>query len=287
MRLETIGVVGAGTIGCSLATDLLLQGLRAIVVDVSHDVLERAKTDILLGVRSAPLLSRHLPKVAAKDAAARLTLTTHLDDLASCEFVVENVTEDWDVKKLVYEQLDRVVPGDVCFGVNTSCLSITELGAVTGRARNVVGLHFMNPVPLKSTVEVIRGCHTSDETLAIVHALLDRLKKTAVVVNDWPGFVSSRVSHVFMNEAAFTLQEGVATAEQIDTIFKQCYAHKMGPLETADLIGLDTVVRSLHVLYESFQDSKYRCAPILQRLVHAGHLGRKTGRGFYQYSESQ
>ena len=147
------------------------------------------------------------------------------------------------------------------------------------------GLHFMNPVHLKPTVEVIRGRQTSDATLDIVQQLLGRLCKTAVVVNDWPGFVSSRLSHVFMNEAAFTLQEGVATAEQIDTIFKKCYSHKMGPLETADLIGLDTVVRSLNVLYESFQDPKYRCCPLLRQLVEAGHLGRKTGQGFYSYSD--
>jgi 3-hydroxybutyryl-CoA dehydrogenase len=286
MQLETIGVVGAGNIGSSVATDLLLHGLRVVVVDLSHDILQRAKADVLRNVRAAPLLSKTLPKVTKADADARLTLTTQLEELASCDFVVENVTEDWDVKKGLYERLDRVVPGEVCFGVNTSCLSITQLGGVTRRPASVVGLHFMNPVPLMATVEVIRGSQTSDRTLEVVNQLLARLNKTAVVVNDWPGFVSSRLSHVFMNEAAFALQEGVATAEQIDTIFKKCYGHKMGPLETADLIGLDTVMRSLKVLYENFQDSKYRCCPLLQQLVHAGHCGRKTGRGFHRYPES-
>jgi 3-hydroxybutyryl-CoA dehydrogenase len=285
MHLETIGVVGAGNIGSSVVTDLLLHGLRAVVVDVSHAVLQRAKADVLLNVRAAPLLSRSLPKVAKEDAAARLTLTTRLEELACCDFVVENVTEDWDVKKGVYEHLDRVVPEGVCFGVNTSCLSITRLGAITGRPENVIGLHFMDPVHLKTTVEVIRGSYTSDRALGVVNDFLMRLNKQAVVINDWPGFVSSRVSHVFMNEAAFALQERVATAEQIDTIFKQCYGHKMGPLETADLIGLDTVMRSLDVLYSSFQDPKYRCCPVLKQLVLAGHLGRKTGKGFYQYPE--
>lgn len=286
MQLETIGIVGAGNIGNSVATDLLLHGLHAVLVDVSHDILQRAKAEVLCNVRAAPLLSKTLPKVAKEDAAARLTLTTRLEELASCDFVIENVTEDWDVKKCVYERLDRVIPGEVCFGVNTSCLSITRLGGVTKRPASIVGLHFMNPVHLKATVEVVRGSYTSDRTLEVMHQLLARLNKTAVVVNDWPGFVSSRLSHVFMNEAAFALQESVATAEQIDTIFKECYGHKMGPLETADLIGLDTVVRSLNVLYESFQDSKYRCCPLLQQLVHAGRLGRKTGRGFYRYSDS-
>jgi 3-hydroxybutyryl-CoA dehydrogenase len=286
MPLETIGVVGAGNIGSSVATDLLLHGLSVVVADVSHDILQRAKADVLSNVRTAPLLSRTLPKVTKEDAAARLTLTTQLEELASCDFIVENVTEDWDVKKCVYERLDRAIPGEICFGANTSCLSITQLGGVTTRPANVIGLHFMNPAHLTGTVEVIRASQTSDRTVTLVQQLLARLNKTAVVVNDWPGFVSSRLSHVFMNEAAFALQENVAAAEQIDTIFKKCYGHKMGPLETADLIGLDTVVRSLKVLHDSFQDSKYRCCPLLQRLVDAGHLGRKTGRGIYRYSDS-
>ena len=286
MQLQTIGVVGAGNIGTSVAADLVLHGLHAVLADVSDAVLQRAKADVLRNVRAAPLLFKTLPRMTKEDAAARLTLTTCLEDLAACDFVVENVTEDWEIKKRVYERLDSAMPAHVCFGVNTSCLSITRLGGLTRRPANVVGLHFMNPVHLKPTVEVIRGSHTSDLTLEVLNQLLDRLDKTAVVVSDSPGFISSRLSHVFMNEAAFALHESVATAEQIDTIFKQCYSHKMGPLETADLIGLDTVVRSLNVLYESFQDSKYRCCPLLQRLVDAGHLGRKTGRGFYRYPEN-
>jgi 3-hydroxybutyryl-CoA dehydrogenase len=286
MCLETIGVVGAGTIGSSVVADLLLHGFHVVMVDVSESVLESAKANVLLNIRAARLLSRSLPKVSIEDATARLTVTTCLEALTPCHFVVENVTEDWDIKKRLYERLDRVVAPGVCFGVNTSCLSITRLASVTGRPEEVVGLHFMNPVPLKNTVEVMRGFHTSDRTLAVVDAFLTRLNKQAVLVNDWPGFVSSRVSHVFMNEAAFALQENVATAEQIDTIFRQCYGHKMGPLETADLIGLDTVMRSLEVLYVSFQDPKYRCCPLLSRLVSAGHLGRKTGRGFHRYADS-
>jgi 3-hydroxybutyryl-CoA dehydrogenase len=286
MQLHTIGVVGAGNIGSSVAADLLLHGLRVIAADVSADVLQRAKTAVLGGVRSAALLSKALPKVTQQDAARRLTLTTSLEDLAGCDFIVENVTEDLQIKNSVYERLDRIIPDGVCIGVNTSCLPITQLAAITRRPGSIVGLHFMNPVPLMTTVEVIRGAHTCDSTLATVEHLLGRLNKTAVVVHDSPGFISSRLSHVFMNEAAFALQEGVATAEQIDTIFKKCYGHKMGPLETADLIGLDTVMRSLNVLYDSFKDSKYRCCPLLEDLVQAGHLGRKTGSGFHRYPES-
>jgi 3-hydroxybutyryl-CoA dehydrogenase len=148
-----------------------------------------------------------------------------------------------------------------------------------------VGIHLMNPVHLKPTVEVIRGFHTSDDSIGVLLHLLSRLGKEAIVVEDMPGFVSNRISHLFMNEAAFVLQDQVASAEKIDQIFKKCFGHRMGPLETADLIGLDTVMRSLDVLYESFQDSKYRCCPLLRKLVHAGHLGRKSGQGFYVYPE--
>jgi 3-hydroxybutyryl-CoA dehydrogenase len=172
---------------------------------------------------------------------------------------------------------------EVCFGANTSCISITQIGSATRRSAQVIGIHLMNPVHLKPTVEVIRGFHTSEGTLNTLLQLFTVLHKEAVVVDDLPGFVSNRISHLFMNEAAFVLQDNVATAEQIDMIFKQCFGHKMGPLETADLIGLDTVARSLDVLYESFQDPKYRCCPLLRKLVHAGHLGRKTGKGFHAY----
>ena len=215
----------------------------------------------------------------------RMQLTTDLRQLAECDFVVENVTEDWAIKKALYQQLDSIVPAGVRFGVNTSCISITQVGSVTKRAADVIGVHFMNPVHLMATVEVIRGFHTSDETIHALQALLGALQKEAIVVEDLPGFVSNRISHLFMNEAAFVLQDRVATAENVDRIFKKCFGHRMGPLETADLIGLDTVMRSLDVLYESFHDPKYRCCPLLRTLVHAGHLGRKTGRGFHVYRD--
>jgi 3-hydroxybutyryl-CoA dehydrogenase len=215
-----------------------------------------------------------------------MLLTTDLAEVASCDFIIENVTEDWKIKRPVYEQLERVVPPEVCFGANTSCISITQIAGATRRPANVVGIHLMNPVHLKPTVEVIRGHHTSDRTVDTLLQLFSLLGKEAIIVQDLPGFVSNRISHLFMNEAAFVLQDNVASAEKVDMIFRKCFGHKMGPLETADLIGLDTVVRSLDVLYESFQDPKYRCCPLLRKLVHAGHLGRKTGRGFHVYPEA-
>ena len=256
------------------------------MVDISEDILQRAQADVLKNIRFAPLLSKTLPRITKEEAVTRMVLTTDLRDVASCGFIIENVTENWEIKKQVYENLERVMPAEICFGANTSCISITQIGSATKRPENVVGIHLMNPVYLKPTVEVIRGYHTSDRTIDILLQLFSRLEKEAIIVEDMPGFVSNRISHLFMNEAAFVLQDHVATAENIDAVFKKCFGHKMGPLETADLIGLDTVMRSLDVLYESFQDPKYRCCPLLRKLVHAGHLGRKTGKGFHVYPDA-
>jgi 3-hydroxybutyryl-CoA dehydrogenase len=286
MELKRVGVLGAGNIGVGVVTDLVLHGLSTVVVDVSNEILERARAAVLNNVRCVPLLSKTLPRITRDEALQRMVLTTRLQDVASCDFVIENVTEDWDIKRPLYEALDRVARPEVCFGANTSCIPITQIAAATRRADQVIGMHLMNPVHLKPTVEVIRGFHTSEQTLHTLLALFTVLHKEAIVVNDLPGFVSNRISHLFMNEAAFVLQDNVATAEQIDMIFKQCFGHKMGPLETADLIGLDTVTRSLDVLYESYHDPKYRCCPLLRKLVHAGHLGRKTGKGFHAYPGS-
>jgi 3-hydroxybutyryl-CoA dehydrogenase len=167
--------------------------------------------------------------------------------------------------------------------VNTSCISITKIGAITKRPDRVVGTHFMNPVPMMKAVEVIKGFYTSEKTIQRTKDLLTSLNKEGIVVNDFPGFVSNRISHLMMNEAAFIVQDQVADIKTVDEIFKKCYSHKMGPLETADLIGIDTVVESLQVLYDSYQDPKFRCCPLLKKMVDAGLLGRKSGRGFYEY----
>jgi 3-hydroxybutyryl-CoA dehydrogenase len=286
MNFRTVGVIGVGNIGTGVVADLVLHGIHAIAVDLSEKSLETARSGILQAVRMAPLFRKGLPKLSPDEVLTRITFTTCLDQVSPCEFIVENVTEDWTIKKPIYEQLDRIAPPNVCFGANTSCISITRIGSATKRPDKVVGIHFMNPVPMMPTVEVIRGQHTSEEALLAIKSLLAQMKKEAIVVGDFPGFVSNRISHLFMNEAAFVFQDGLATAVQIDSIFKKCFGHKMGPLETADLIGLDTVMRSLDVLYDSFHDSKYRCCPLLRKMVDAGHCGRKSGRGFYVYPES-
>jgi 3-hydroxybutyryl-CoA dehydrogenase len=283
MEYSNIGIIGAGNIGIGVATDIILHGINAVVVDISEEQLAAARSEILNNIRFAPLFLKNSPKLSREEALKRLCFTTNINDLSSCQFIIENVTEDWKVKEKVYRQLDEIAPPEICFGCNTSCISITKVGSVTKRPDKIVGIHLMNPVHLKPTVEVIRGAHTSDETLEKLENLFRQLNKNSIVVNDYPGFVSNRISHLFMNEAAFVLQDQVSNAKDIDDIFKKCFGHKMGPLETADLIGLDTVMRSLDVLYESYQDPKYRCCPLLRKMVHAGYLGRKSGKGFYDY----
>jgi len=283
MTISSVGVIGAGNIGIGVVTDLVLHGIKSVVVDLNETVLQHAKAEVINNVRFAPVLSKTLPRLKPEDALDRMVLSSNLSDVSSCDFIIENVTEDWNIKQGLYDQLDKLVPPHICFAANTSCISITQIASATTRPANVLGVHFMNPVHLKQTVEVIRGFHTSDSTMAIGMQLFSQLGKEAIVVQDLPGFVSNRISHLFMNEAVFVLQDQVTTAENIDQIFKKCFGHKMGPLETADLIGLDTVMRSLDVLYESFHDPKYRCCPLLRKMVHAGYLGRKTGKGFYAY----
>lgn len=285
-KFSKIGVVGAGNIGTGLVTDLVLHGLHAVVVDIAEEALRKASAAVLKNIRFAPMFSKTLPRLSPEEALRQMTFSGELRDLAECEMVIENVPEKWEIKRPIYEQLERILPPEVCLGANTSCLSITQIAAATQRPAQVVGIHFMNPVHLKPTVEVIRGFHTSDRTLELLQGLFEQLQKRAIIVEDFPGFVSNRISHVFMNEAAFVLQDQLTTAENVDQIFKQCFGHKMGPLETADLIGLDTVANSLDVLFESFHDSKYRCCPLLRKLVDAGHLGRKTGRGFHLYPQA-
>ena len=279
MSFTNVGVIGAGNIGIGVATDLVLHGIHTVLVDISNDQLVKAKNEILKNIRFAPLILKNSPKVTKEQALEKLKLSLDINDLAN----IENVTEDWKIKEEVYKQLDNIAGPDVCFGCNTSCISITKVGSVTNRPDKIVGIHLMNPVHLKPTVEVIRGFHTSDETLEKLNILFDQLNKNSIIVNDLPGFVSNRISHLFMNEAAFVYQDQVASAKDIDNIFKKCFGHTMGPLETADLIGLDTVMHSLDILYESYQDPKFRCCPLLRKMVYAGHLGRKTGKGFYDY----
>ncbi len=283
--MKTVGVIGAGVMGIGVAHNVARAGLRVVLVDLSAETLERAREEIYRNMRMEGFFRKDLeePEVSM----GRIACTTDYGALADVDYVVENVREDWATKREVFRQLDQVCPADTILASNTSCISITKIAGVTRRQDRVIGIHFMNPVPLKPVVEVIRGYHTSNETVEETQGFLRRLGKDCIVVNDLPGFVSNRISHLFMNEAAYVVQDQVASPESVDEIFKKCFGHKMGPLETADLIGLDTVADSLKVLYESYQDPKFRCCPLLQKMVDAGLLGRKTGQGFYTYPEMQ
>ncbi|MGP3691651.1 3-hydroxyacyl-CoA dehydrogenase family protein [Streptomyces sp. IBSNAI002] len=282
MEFTTAGVVGAGVMGVGVAQNLAQTGHRVVLVDVSEEILENARKELRSSLRAFAMFNRK----AAVDPAEvfeKIEFTTDYELLAKADFVVENVTEEWAIKEKVYQELDRICRPEVVFAVNTSAISITRVGSVTSRPERVVGMHFMNPVPLKPMVEVIRGHHTTPETIDTARRFLAELGKECIVVEDVPGFVSNRVLMLTINEAVFLVQDGVAPPADVDRIFKTCFDHKMGPLETADLIGLDTILKSVEVLYESFNDSKYRPAPLLKKMVAAGLLGRKSGQGFHTY----
>ncbi len=284
---QSIGVVGAGTIGVGVAQSLAQAGHRVTLVDVSEATLDRSREEIRRNVRMQRLLggggSADGAAAQPGDVLDRIAFTIDYSALADADYVVENVTEKWPIKQEVHAQLDRICPPRCVFAANTSCISITRIGSATKRPDRVIGVHFMNPVPLKPVAEVIRGHHTSEETIRTTQSLLASMGKEGIVVNDVPGFVSNRVLMLTVNEAIYLLQDQVASAHDVDRLFKTCFGHKMGPLETADLIGLDTILYSVEGLHESFNDSKYRPCPLLKKMVDAGLLGRKSGEGFYVY----
>jgi len=284
-KYKTVGVLGAGVMGCGLTSALVMTGHHAVLVDISPSILEAAQTEISRSVRFQKLHGA-APTLNSREALQRVEFTLKMEALGRADFVVENVTEDWHIKGDCIRRLDEIVTLDKVIAVNTSAISITRIAARARAPGRVIGLHLMNPVPLKSTAEVIPGYHTTLETIDRTLEFLRGLGKEGIVVKDSPGFVSNRVLMLAVNEAAFLVYEGVATAEDADAIFKRCFGHKMGMLETADLIGLDTVLRSIEVLYESFNDPKYRPCPLLKTMVNAGLLGCKSGRGFYRYEQS-
>lgn len=282
MSPSAVGVVGAGVMGTGIAQSLAEAGYRVIVVDVSEDVLERVVPEVRKGLSMSALLGRKASR-PVEEILAAIETTTDYERLGDARYVIENTTEKVEVKAEVYRRLDAVCPPEAVFAVNTSAILIASLAELTQRPDKVIGMHLMNPVPLKPTVEVIRSDHTSDDTIATTLALLESMGKEGIVVHDSPGFVSNRVLMLTVNEAIAVLGDGVAPAADIDRIFKTCFGHKMGPLETADLIGLDTILNSLVVLRDSFGDPKYEPHPLLAEKVAAGHHGRKTGRGFFEY----
>jgi len=282
-EIQRVTVIGGGTMGNGIAHVCAQAGLSVVMVDVDQDALDRGLATV------AKNLDRQVKKEVLtpeeRDATlARISGTTSVETgVAEADLVVEAVPEKAELKYALFKTLDGAAPPEAILASNTSSISITEIAARTGRPDRVIGMHFMNPVPVMKLVEVIRGLATSDETTASVMALSERLGKTPVEVNDFPGFVSNRVLLPMINEAVFALMEGVATAEAIDQVMKLGMAHPMGPLTLADLIGLDTCLNILEVLHRELGDDRYRPCPLLRKYVAAGWLGRKSGRGFYTY----
>ncbi|MDM9379448.1 3-hydroxyacyl-CoA dehydrogenase NAD-binding domain-containing protein [Chlorogloeopsis sp. ULAP01] len=283
MNIQTVGVIGAGVMGVGVAQNLAQTGHQVILIDISEDILDKAKHEIRNNIRFQSFFKKSHNTETPDSVFEKIEFSTNYKILENANFVVENATEKWDIKKEIYPLIDSICPTDCVFAANTSAIPITRIASVTKRADRVLGIHFMNPVPMKPMVEMIRGYHTSEKTLETAKQMLAQMGKVCIIVNDSPGFVSNRVLMLTINEAVFLLQDQVATAEDVDKIFKGCFGHKMGPLETADLIGLDTILFSIEVLYENFNDSKYRPCPLLKKMVDAGLHGRKSGKGFYAY----
>lgn len=277
-----VAVIGAGTMGNGIAQVFAAGGSEVLMIDAAEAALERGRATVEKNL--ARMVKKE--RISAEDAAAalgRLSTASKIADITDQALVVEAVVEREDVKAAIFSELDSITGPDTILATNTSSISITTIAANTKRADKVIGMHFMNPVPVMKLVEVIRGHETSDETTAAVLAASEALGKVPVEANDYPGFVSNRVLMPMINEAIFCLMEGVATKEGIDTVMKLGMAHPMGPLALADLIGLDVCLDILEVLHKGLGDDKYRPCPLLRRMVAAGCLGRKSGKGFYQY----
>jgi 3-hydroxybutyryl-CoA dehydrogenase len=285
MEQETIAVIGAGIMGQGVSFQLAKFNYKVILIDISTGKLEEARESIRNIARFDLLMQRQKksPAGLSVDPAENIRYTVDLGEVANATLVVENIPEKIGLKEQLYEQLSTIVTPDTLVAVNTSATPVTRLSAFMKDPSKVLGIHFVNPVHLMPTVEMVKGFFTGEKTIERARQFLTTMHMEAVLVNDSPGFVSNRVMLMYINEAIFCVQEKVATARDVDKIFRECLSHSMGPLETADLIGLDTILYSIEVLYQEFNDDKYRPSYLLKQMVSARTLGKKTGEGFYKY----
>lgn len=282
MEVKTFGVVGSGQMGNGIAQVAAAAGMNVIMSDIKEEFCEKGLATIAGSLER--LVKKEKITQADKDATlARITTTTDLKDMAKADFVVEAAVEREDLKFQIFRDLDKICPGNVILASNTSSIPIGSIAAQTSRPDKVIGMHFMNPVPMMKLVEVIKGIATSEETFKRTWDLSEKFGKVPAEANDYPGFIANRILLPMINEAVFCLYQSVGTKEDIDTVMKLGMAHPMGPLALADLIGLDTCLAIMETLYDGFKDSKYRPCPLLRKYVEAGWLGRKTGKGFYDY----
>jgi 3-hydroxybutyryl-CoA dehydrogenase len=282
MYIQSVMVVGAGQMGCGIAQVTAASGIEVLLHDVSSELVRKGLALIAAGL-SRGVAKGKLTEEWKAEILSRIHPVEQLEQAREADLVIEAITENMELKSALFRKLDAICPPRVIFASNTSSLPISEIASATGRPSQVIGMHFMNPVPIMPLVEVIRGMETSQEVFDEIRLLTEKMGKTPVEVNDFPGFVSNRILMVMINEAVFTVYEGVAAAEAVDQVMKLGMNHPMGPLELADFIGLDTCLSIMEILYDGFKDPKYRPCPLLRKYVKAGRLGRKSGQGFYRY----